>query len=331
MKSNRTLLGDVVRDYLEKYPDKPSMTIARLIYFENPVLYKSIEQVRHRVRYYRGQSGEYHRENCTDKRFFRPAGSTRDFLPPVSEEVEYNDFVIHHKSIGIISDIHVPYHSVQAVKSAIDWLAERGIDSLLINGDLVDVYHASRFVRDPRKRSIAYEIEATNELLDAIQDYMPKVKLYYKIGNHEERLEIYLYTKAQELLGFDQFRMSELLHAKERNMDVIEDQRKITAGKLTILHGHELGIGSNSVNPARSTFLKTKQSCLVGHSHVTSEHTETRLDGDIITTWSVGCLSELHPRYARINKWNHGFAHVKIGDDGDYRVKNLRIYNGKVL
>lgn len=51
----------------------------------------------------------------------------------------------------------------------------------------------------------------------------------------------------------------------------------------------------------------------------------------ITTTWSTGCLCGMHPEYARINDWNHGFAFVKVAENGNYKVANLRIYNGEVL
>jgi hypothetical protein len=54
------------------------------------------------------------------------------------------------------------------------------------------------------------------------------------------------------------------------------------------------------------------------------------MNGNITTTWSVGCLSELHPMYMPLNKWNHGFAIVDI-DKEDFQVTNKRIHNGKVL
>jgi hypothetical protein len=46
--------------------------------------------------------------------------------------------------------------------------------------------------------------------------------------------------------------------------------------------------------------------------------------------WSTGCLCDLTPEYARINRWNHGAAIVTVFDDGEYEVHNFRIAHGKV-
>ena len=112
-------------------------------------------------------------------------------------------------------------------------------------------------------------------------------------------------------------------------IDVIKDQRIIYAGNLVIVHGHELGMKSINVNPARSLFLKTHVSSLCSHLHRTSSHTEPSLHEDI-TCWSTGHLGEEHPRYARINKWNHGCARVEKDEEGNYEVINVNLTKNKL-
>jgi len=41
-------------------------------------------------------------------------------------------------------------------------------------------------------------------------------------------------------------------------------------------------------------------------------------------------LCGLTPEYARINRWNHGFAIIENNGDS-YKVNNYMIYDGKVL
>lgn len=47
--------------------------------------------------------------------------------------------------------------------------------------------------------------------------------------------------------------------------------------------------------------------------------------GAEVFCWSTGCLCDLRPEYARINKWNHGFAAVTVHDDGSFDVSNQRV------
>lgn len=334
MPGKITITGTIVTKFLEEETRQlPSLTLAKIIYKQHPEEFRDVETVRSLIRRYRGQIGNKNRDNLTDRRFIKETGWQGGFIPPESEEQDWEPFVIpkQYKRTGIISDVHVPYHNVKAVTVALEYLADQKIDSLILNGDIVDCYQVSDFIKDPRQRNMKFEIDQANQLLDMIDDYMQGVKLFYKLGNHEERLERYLFLKAKELLGFDFYKFDVLLQSALRGMTVIEDQRIIKLGKLSIVHGHELGVGSNTVNPARNLYLKAKQSALMGHSHVVSEHTEPNLSGEPITCWSTGCLSELHPRYARVNKWSHGFALVETEENGDFHVRNYRIYQGRIL
>jgi len=102
---------------------------------------------------------------------------------------------------------------------------------------------------------------------------------------------------------------------------------------LNGIQGHEyIGGIAAPVNIARGLYLKGKVSAFQGHNHSTSEHTETDMNGKVTTTWSIGCLSELHPMYMPLNKWNHGCAVVDLDVNGeDYEFRNKRIYKGKIL
>ena len=99
-----------------------------------------------------------------------------------------------------------------------------------------------------------------------------------------------------------------------------------------ILHGHEVPNLSRTVNPARGLFLRTNTFAACSHCHSTSSHTAKTVNGELLTTWSFGCLCDLNPDYAVYgNNWNWGFGLIEIRDKGDFEVQNLRILpNGKV-
>jgi hypothetical protein len=85
------------------------------------------------------------------------------------------------------------------------------------------------------------------------------------------------------------------------------------------------------VNAARGLFMRTKACAIVNHHHQISEHMESDIRGNPIATWSLGCLCELHPMYARFNKWSHGYANVTLSPNGEFQVDNKKIHNGKLL
>jgi hypothetical protein len=102
-------------------------------------------------------------------------------------------------------------------------------------------------------------------------------------------------------------------------------------GNMIVMHGHEFGQSVFSpVNSARGLYMKAKANCAVGHHHQTSEHTEKDVNGNVVTTFSIGSLCGLSPDYFPYNKWNHGFATIETEENGDYEFRNYRIVNGKV-
>jgi predicted phosphodiesterase len=237
-------------------------------------------------------------------------------------------------NVLILSDLHIPFHDPEAIEQAVRWGKVHEVNTVVLNGDTVDCYQLSRFIKDARYPRLEEEIGAVSEFLDYLRAEFPDALIVWKNGNHDERLEAWMKVKNPELLNVLSWQYNDLPQLRrhfEDRMVYVTDKRKVMAGKLTILHGHEFqSKATGQVNPARSLFLKTYQSAMVGHHHITSEHTDKKLDNEIITCWSVGCLCGLWPEYARINRWNHGFARVKVATDGTFKVANIRIIDGKI-
>ncbi len=178
---------------------------------------------------------------------------------------------INHNNILIIGDIHVPYHNIQALTLALKYGLENEVNTILLNGDIIDFYAISRFEKDPRKRNFGHEVLMTRQFLATLRKLFPAAAIYYKCGNHDVRYDHYIMRNAPDLLGMDEFNFESLMHLDQHNITFIPDKQIIHAGKLTILHGHELGASVFSpVNIARGLFLRTKDSALCGHHHVDS-------------------------------------------------------------
>lgn len=323
---------DLCREYRLENPDMPNLKLARIIYNENNLLFSSVDAVRTRLRTLEGHNGKNNIPK--DKSLLRD--EPRPYNPynlPKSDETTYEPFIIKgHKRIGIFSDIHVPYHNIECISAAITYCKKEKIDALLLNGDTIDCHRLSRFIKDPKKRDFKGELDTFKALFDVLEKEL-KCKMYFKVGNHEERYEHFLFEKAKELAGIEEFEFSNIIKARARGIDMISDKRYMLLNSLSGIHGHEyVGGISAPVNPARGLFLRGKVSCFQGHNHQTSEHTEPTMTGKMVTTWSIGCMSELHPAYMPLNKWNHGFAIVDLSDNGeDYEFRNKRIHKGKVL
>jgi predicted phosphodiesterase len=324
---------DVVEQYIRKFPDTPNLTLAKKIMKDKPELFPSVETIRHQIRIVKGASGKAMskysvpelKENRDDKK--------NPFKLPESYNTEWEVYYIPHsiKKLLVLSDIHIPYHDIEAITVALKKGKEEKVDGILINGDLIDFHTLSRYEKDPSARSMWEEIEATRDFLDILKSEFKNSIIYYKTGNHCERVEKYLRVKAPELLDCPDFKLDVLLRLGEKKINYIDDKRIIDFCGISILHGHEFfGSPSQSVNPARGLWNKTYSSSMIGHLHKTSSNTEIPLRGSIHATWSLGCLCGLTPEYARINRWNHGFAIIENNGDA-YKVNNYMIYNGKVL
>jgi len=260
-----------------------------------------------------------------------PARPYNPYKLPESDESSFTPYVLKgHKRVVGLFDIHAPYHSITAITSAIDYAKKEKPDAVIIGGDLFDFHGLSKYLKDPNKKDFAAEIKIGCELLNTIKRVI-NAPIYFKLGNHDERYNHFLYMKAGELSGLDDFSLREIVGKRVSDVTFIDEKRIIKAGDLNIVHGHEFASSIIApVNSARGLYLQAKASSISGHPHRSSEHTEQDINGKIVTTWSVGCLSELHPQYMPINSWNHGFCMIDISGK-EFEVRNKRIWKGVIL
>jgi predicted phosphodiesterase len=313
----------------------PTLKLARIVYAENNLVYKNLEDCRHTLRYIEGKIGANLRKNIKKTEFFM--SENRPLNPynlPQSYEEKREPYIlpIHCNNILLISDLHIPYHNIDAITIALDYGKKEKVNTIFINGDLVDMHQVSKFESDPKKRSIKEEFDAARAFLVNLRTSFPKVDIYWLKGNHCIRWEKFLYQKVREIWNDDYFFLEERLQLNSVNVNLLDDKVLVKAGKLSITHGHHIFKGAfTPVNPSRGAFLRAKQSLIVGHLHRPSHHPETDLDGKIISCWSTGCLCELRADYSPlVGNTMHGFAHIQIANDGDYTVKNYSIIKGKL-
>ena len=319
---------NIAREYRKKYGwEMPTLKLARIIFKENNLLFRDVEHARVALRAIENKLGKKNAYIITKEMPTRPKNP---YNLPESDEAIYQPYDLKAKRMLVLSDIHIPYHNIEALTCAFDFAKSEKPDAILLNGDTLDFFGLSRFSKDPKGRSFAHELKTFKEFMDIIKKTFD-AKIYFKIGNHEERYFHFLWMKAHEIVGVEEFELENIIKARAEGIEIIKDKRIIKAGDLNIVHGHEFG-GSvfSPVNIARGLFLRGKVSAMQGHNHQTSEHSESNMNGEITTTWSLGCLCELHPAYLPINKWNHGFALVDI-DGQNFDVRNKRIHKGKIL
>lgn len=249
------------------------------------------------------------------------------------------DVVVEIKpgKVGVISDVHLPFHDLRVTNgqyhgsylTAIETLKSAEVDTLVLNGDIIDMYNISNHERIETHRNFMWELDVARKMLAHLRRFFgDKTRIIFREGNHEERFERYIAKNADQLKGI--YPIDELLELPGMGIEWVSRRAKMTAGKLWIDHGHEW-FGGGGVMPARNFRMKALDNIMVGHVHRTSQDLFRKpLDGSFIAGWSVGCLCDLNPHYAARNNWNHGFALVDLSKDGTFTVHNKIIIDGVV-
>lgn len=331
LKSTSEIRTTEVEKWLTEFPDTPNLTLAKAIFKKNKKLFADIEQVRGYIRRRRNAAGGRHLKSSVFE--YQKELKNQTLMLPKGLKTSRKPFILPSSisELLVLSDFHAPFHDERALEAALTDGKKNKCNGILLNGDIIDFFSISRFLTDPRERDLVNEIETTKKILAYIRKRFPKTPIYWKKGNHEDRLEHYMILKAPELLGLSFWKLEDLFGLSKLNITVVPSLDYVIAGKLKIIHGHEIKAGFIApVNPARGLFLRVKESCLQSHVHRTSTHSEKTIGGKLIMTYSIGCLADLQPDYNPFNQYNHGFARITINKDKSYIVHNKTIIDGVV-
>ena len=320
-------------EYIKKFPKAGNQTIAKLLIKDHPALYNSLDHARICVRRLRGAAGPEDRKSLKDKSMytkeaFEKLWNVREGISEIADPYK----LAGAKKVLYISDVHIPYHDKECLLIALEYGYKKGIDTIVLNGDIWDAYSWSYWVKDPRLRKPKEELHDMRTFLCDLRKNFPDCQIIYKEGNHEERWKEYLKVKAPEMFQIDEFNLDVILGLGGLQIRWIEDKQAIQAGKLLVYHGHELGKGIFSpVNMARTLFLKTMCTSMCGHRHQASTHIGKTGKDEIIGAYSIGCLCQLKARFAPVNQWIHGFGYQEIESDGTFDFENRKIIKGKIV
>ena len=250
----------VAREWRTKYPDHPTLKLARMMHAKNRLLFDDVEDARSILRYIEGKHGDTQRKSVKNTETFKQ--EARPFNPynlPESHQEKRPPFVLPKvcNNILLISDLHIPYHDIGAITLALDYGVKNKVNTIFINGDLIDNANLSRFEKDLNKRSVKEEFDATKAFLVSLRKTFPKSFIYWLKGNHCIRLEKFLAQKASEIWDDPYFHLEERLRLNEQKVTLLDDKVLVKAGKLSISHGHHIFKGIFSpVSPARGAYMK---------------------------------------------------------------------------
>jgi predicted phosphodiesterase len=237
-----------------------------------------------------------------------------------------------------LCDLHFPDVDYNALETMFTYCKSQKFTYIVLGGDLVDFKAISGWLIEPDQKSLKNEINELKDFLALLRDRFKKSKIYYVEGNHEERLYRYLYTRAPELDKLPVLEIENLLQLKDFNIKYVKNKQNKIDNKITFnvnnlyhLHGHEIKITSNVINPAKIMFEKMHSNCIFGHHHRSAEWVVTDLSGQTFQSVSVGCLCNLSQDYSPYNNWNHGFAIVEYYNNNRFKIYNKRIIDRDVF
>jgi predicted phosphodiesterase len=327
------LQGDVVKKYLDKFPNTSSRALSRIIYNENKKIFTTESSAYFTVRYYRNAAGKRSAKNSPHLTPFE-GGNAFPKLPEGITSLDNWEIVkiTGDHNVLIMGDIHIPYHVKSIVEIAVKTAKKRKIDIVLLNGDIFDFFAISRWEKDPTKRDLSKEINVCLQFLEWLRHKFPHARIIFKHGNHEERYERYMWLKAPELLKIDNFSFPNLFHFSQYGIEEVKDMKPIKLNELFVIHGHEYKFSiSNPVNPARGLYLRSKKNAITNHFHQSSSHSEKDIEDKVTTCWSLPCMCDLHPDYMPLNKHNHGFGIVETSGDKFFNVSAYKIIDGRIF
>jgi predicted MPP superfamily phosphohydrolase len=247
--------------------------------------------------------------------------------------------LIKLKTAVVVSDIHAPYQDDVAISVAQKITKDLQPDIFVANGDIVDGYPISRFLKDPnRLEGLQDELNSAKKILAGFRDASPKSKRYMTEGNHEARLHKTIATldgPARELARLDNFQEA-MSWRSLLNLHILgyhwigeSDQPAIDLiPHVLIKHGSV--VRKFSGYTAKGEYDNYHRSGTSGHTHRLSQYFHTSL-GETHLWIETGCLCVLKPDYIRYPNWAHGFAvFTWVGNEHPH-VELVHINKGKTI
>jgi len=309
----------LIIDYLKQFPNTATLTLSKKIYKDHPANFKDVEHIRNLIRYNRGTKGK--KDRIDAKKHIDYFEKLKSELPKgETEKVEPYYLPKDRKKVLIISDIHLPYHDDKVLFEALKFGLDNQVDTIYINGDLLDFALISKYENNTTKHSIKYEIDCAKVFLKGLREMFPTALIIYKYGNHDLRFDKWIRLKAPELLDIEHIMLSEILGLRELDIIQLDNLQWCYMWDYVVLHGHELPMKSGGVNPARATRLKLNRPAIIGHFHRMNRDIATIMGKQQYSVYSSGCLCDLSPAYMPINDWNHSCILI---DNGNVIVKEL--------
>jgi len=244
-------------------------------------------------------------------------------------KLEPQEYKVEGKEL-IIADLHIPYHDELAVETALSVGEEENVSTITILGDLLDLYKNSHFPKNPEKKNVKDEITEAKQFLKELRNRFPKARIIYYEGNHEVRMQRYLWKRAPEIYALIENLLPNILELEKLGIEWVTDPFRI--GKLWHLHGHEKHSRGNPLYITNVFMRIILDHFICGHFHRKEEKVFKRIDGSELWAGVVGMLATPEAlEYAKINDFTQGFAVINYMNNGFFKARIHTIKDGEVF
>jgi hypothetical protein len=192
-------------------------------------------------------------------------------------------------------------------------------------GDLLDAYTVSSFAKDPvRKLHLQEEVDSARALIEQMRAVCPDAVMDLVTGNHEQRVEKFLWTQAPALASLRCLRLAELLALDSYGITLHGREGFMLRPKFRVKHGD--AVRRHSGHSAKAEFEKHGVSGVSGHTHRVGSY-ELRNDAGSFAWWELGCLCNLNAEYITgVANWQQAIAVGEFAVGGNrYSLDVVRI------
>lgn len=230
------------------------------------------------------------------------------------------------------SDLHIPFFDKHCLNILIEFLKYCKPDSLILGGDIADMYGISKYIKTKHEweNNLQYEIDEVRRVLGLIRRAY-KGKIVYIEGNHEWRMQRYLYSNAKALAQLDCLQIPELFWLDRRDIKYVKsiDGNAIYELRKDLIVMHGSIARKHAAYSAKAIWEDFVVNAAMGHTHRRGTYSKTGYKREW-TTMECGCLCNLNDTFKPYPNWQHGFGEITIVGD-DYTLKPLAINNGKLI
>lgn len=235
---------------------------------------------------------------------------------------------------AILQDTHHPYHDQRVLREVELFLGELQPDMIIYPGDMSDFYELSKFDKNPaRKDKLQQELDLTANLFERHRALVPNARMIFELGNHEDRLRRFLWSKSEALASLRELTVDKLYKLGGSGVECVDyEEGVLINGNFMVTHGDL--IRAHSAYTAKGMSDKHGGSGMHGHSHRMGSYYKRNRFG-IYGWWENGCLCDLNPDYTTNPNWQQGFSLVHF-KKGRFWVEQCQIidkkfmYSGKV-